>query len=129
MSLAVLPAFNTYKARHPDEASKDLILPLLVHAIIWSAAGAVGGWAFAHGLDARGQRAKIAFGGLAGAALGATVYELIGAAVFPYAQTTDFVSATWDSRLLARLTVTILAAAGVAITVTETPGRHRAPPK
>jgi hypothetical protein len=118
MSLALLPAFNTYKVRHPDEASRDLILPLLVHATIWSAAGAAGGWAFALGLGARGRRANIALGGLAGAALGAIVYELIGAAVFPAAQTTEFVSATWETRLLARLAVTLLAAVGVAMAAT-----------
>jgi hypothetical protein len=115
MSLALLPAYNAYKARHPDEASRDLILPLLVHASIWSAAGAVAGWALAIGLDTRGRHARVALGGLAGAALGAMAYELIGAAAFPSDQTTQFVSASWNTRLLARLAVTVLAAVGAAM--------------
>jgi hypothetical protein len=128
MSLALLPAYNAYKARNPDEASRDLILPMLVHAGIWSAAGAAGGWAFAVGSGARARLARIALGGLAGAALGATAYELIGAAAFPSAQTTQFISATWETRLLARIAVTVLAAAGVAMAATDVRTRPPSPP-
>ena len=128
MSLALLPAYNSYKARHPDEASRDLILPLLVHVSIWSAAGAVGGWAFAIGLDARGPHARIALGGLAGAALGAIAYELTGAALFPTALTTQFVSLTWETRLLARLAVTVFAAVGAAIAARDVQTRPASPP-
>jgi hypothetical protein len=115
LSLALLPAYNVYKARHPDEASQDLTLPLLVHLCIWSGAGLVAGWALAIGLDAKERRARIALGGLAGAALGAVAYELIGALVFPGAQTSAFVSSTWETRLFARLAVAVLAAGGAAL--------------
>jgi hypothetical protein len=128
ISLAILPAYNAYKAKHPDEASRDLILPLLVHVSIWSPIGAVGGWAFAVGLGARARLARIALGGLAGAALGATAYELIGAAAFPSAQTTQFVSATRETRLFARLIVTVLAAAGAALAATDVRTRPAPPP-
>jgi hypothetical protein len=117
ISLALLPPYNSYKAQHPDEAARDVILPLLVHAGIWSAVGASGGLAF--GLGARRGLPWIVLGGLAGAALGAIVYELIGAVAFPAAQTTQFVSATGPTRLFARLAVTILAAAGVALAASE----------
>ncbi len=123
LSLAILPAYNIYKARHPDEASTDLTLPLLVHASIWSGAGAVAGWALAIGLDARGRQSRIALGGLAGAAVGAAAFELIGALVFPSDKTTEFVSLTWQTRLLARLAVTVVAAAGAAIAADAKPRR------
>lgn len=127
MSLALLPPYNNYKAQHPDEAARDVILPLLVHAGIWSAAGASGGLAFGLGLGVRRGLPRIVLGGLAGAALGAFVYELIGAVAFPAAQTTQFVSATGPTRLLARLAVTILAAAGVALAAGEPDSRPGQP--
>jgi MFS family permease len=128
MSLALLPPYNGYKAQHPDEASRDVILPLLVHAGIWSAVGASGGLAFGFGLGARRVLPRIVLGGIAGAALGTIVYELIGAVAFPAAQTTQFVSATGPTRLFARLAVTLLAAAGVAVAASEPdnrPGQRR----
>jgi hypothetical protein len=118
MSLALLPSYNAYKQRHPDEAFRDLVLPLLVHAGIWSAAGAAGGLAFGLGLGERGALHRAALGGLVGAAIGAMAYELIGAAAFPAAKTAQFVSATWETRLLARLAVTVLAAAGTVLGLT-----------
>jgi hypothetical protein len=129
LSLALLPAYNIYKAKHPDEASKDLTLPLLIHASIWSGAGAVAGWALAIGLGAKEQRARFALGGLAGAALGASAYDLIGAFAFPWDQTTNFVSSTWETRLVARLAVAILAAAGAAMAADSDRQRPVAPPK
>ena len=113
----MLPPYNDYKAQHPDEAARDLILPLLVHAGIWSAVGALAGLAYAFGLGDRRPLVRIMLGGLAGAALGTLAYELIGAAAFPAAQTTQFVSATWPTRLFARLAVTVAAAAGVALAI------------
>jgi hypothetical protein len=120
ISLTLLPAYNHYKALHPDEAARDMILPLLVHAGVWSTVGALAGLAFGFGLGDRRLLPRAVLGGLAGAGLGSVVYELIGATVFPAAQTTQFISATWETRLLARLAVTILAAAGIALTISET---------
>jgi hypothetical protein len=126
MSLALLPAYNTYQRRHPDEAARDLLLPLLVHAGIWSAAGAAGGLALALGLGERGPMARAVLGGFLGAAVGTVAYELAGA-FFPAARTAQFVSATWETRLMARLAVTLLAAAGAAIGVTSPPKPRAAP--
>jgi hypothetical protein len=115
ISLALLPAYNNYKTQHPDEAARDLILPLLIHAGIWSVVGASGGVAYGVGQGSWRSLPPIVLGGLAGAAIGTMAFELIGAAAFPAAQTTQFVSATWLTRLFARLCVTLLAAGGVAL--------------
>ena len=125
VSMVVLPLYTAYRNGHPDEASRDLLFPLLVHAGIWSVAGAVGGLAFGLGLG-RGERGvwtQAALGGFVGAAIAAAAYELIGVAAFPGAATTQFISRTWPTRLMARLAVGILAAAGVALAIA--PPRER----
>ena len=120
MSLALLPAYNAYQRRHPDEAARDLLWPLLVHAGIWSAAGAAGGLALALGLGGRGAIPRAMLGGFLGAAVGTVAYELAGA-FFPAARTSQFVSATWETRLMARLAVTLLASGGAAMRVASPP--------
>ena len=70
---------------------------------------------------------RIMLGGFIGAALGTVTYELLGATVFPAAQTTQFVSATWATRLFARLAVTIASSAGVALAASES-RKHAAVP-
>lgn len=126
MSLAVLPSYNAYKFRHPDDAARDLLLPLLVHAGIWSAAGAAGGLALALGLRERRLMARAALGGFLGAVAGTVVYEFVGA-LFPTARTARFVSATWETRLMARLAVTLLAAGGAAIGLLSQPSERTVP--
>ena len=98
-------------------------LPLLVHAGIWSVAGAVGGAAFGLGRGERGEWPRAALGGFLGAAAAAAAYELIGVTAFPGAGTTQFISSTWPTRLLARLAVGILASAGIALAIA--PPRER----
>jgi hypothetical protein len=127
MSLVILPAYNAYMQRNPDEAFRDLGLSLLVHAGIWSAVGAAGGLALGLGLGERKLWSRAVEGGLVGAALGAIAYELIGAFAFPAARTAQYVSATWETRLLARLAVTVLAAAGAAMAVSSPRQRPAAP--
>ncbi len=114
VSLALLPLYDSYRRGHPDEASRDLMYPLLVHAGIWSIAGAAGGAAFALGLGRRKGIAQAAIGGLVGAIAGTIAYELIGVAAFPNAATTQFVSSSWPTRLMARGAVALLAALGIA---------------
>ncbi len=114
-SLVLLPAYNAYKQRHPDEALQDLTLPLLVHLGIWSATGAAGGLAFGIGPGARGRLAAPIVGGAVGAVVATIGYELIGAMAFPAAKTAQFVSLTRETRLMARLAVTVLASAGAAM--------------
>jgi len=112
VSLALLPLYDSYRRGHPDEAARDVIYPLLVHGAIWSVAGAAGGAAF--GLGGRRILGQAAIGGLLGALAGTIAYELIGVAAFPGAGTTQFVSSTWPTRLLARLAVGVFAAGGIA---------------
>ena len=115
VSLAVLPPYNAYKARNADEALRDLVTPLLVHMAIWSSIGAASGLAFGLGLGERFRLPVIVQAALAGAALGAVIYELVGALAFPTAQTARFVSTTWQTRLFARLAVSVLTAAAAAL--------------
>jgi hypothetical protein len=122
MSLALLPAYNAYQRRYPDEAARDLLLPLLVHAGIWSAVGAAGGLALALGLGGPGPIPRAVLGGFLGAAAGTVAYEVAGA-FFPAAKTAQFVSATWETRLMARLAVTLLASGGAAMGVVSPKAR------
>ena len=126
-SLAFVPVFN--QARMANPLSLDLTIPMLVHAGIWAAVGAGGGLAF--GIGSGGDRRRIArttIGGLVGGALAAVAYETIGALAFPLADTPRPLSLTWRSRLLARLLVATLAAAGAAAAVTLETSRRLAPP-
>ena len=119
-ALALQPLYYWGIARDPTQQS--LTLPLLVHAGIWAAVGAAGGIAFGLGQDGRGERiARSALGGLIGAALSAVAYVVIGALVFPEGETTRPISATWGTRLMARLLLATLTAAGIAAIVTSEP--------
>jgi hypothetical protein len=109
----VLPGFESWRV-----ANAGALLPaLLSHGACWVPIGAVGGLALA--LGSRGS----ALGGLAGGALGATLatvlHEVLGAFLFPMAETGEPVSATWATRLLARLLVPTLAAAGAALSTSR----------
>lgn len=119
VTLAVL---RPYFAAH--KYTEDEILPaLLVHGLIWLAVGAAAGAAF--GLGAGGWRRvpRALIGGAAGAAIGATLYEMVGAAAFPLAMTTRLVSLTWGSRLFASLSACLAASLGLALALD--PGRKR----
>jgi hypothetical protein len=126
-SVVLLPLYNAYKERNPDEAVQDLLYPLLIHAGIWSTVGGVAGFAFAHGLGAGRRTPIIIQGAFAGAALGALGFEIIGALAVPAARTAQFVSTTWQTRLFARLAVTVLTAAGAAFAAHEV-AKQSAPP-
>ena len=88
---------------------------MLLHGGIWSAIGAAGGLAFSVGLGGRGRAVRALLGGLLGAFGGTMIYELIGGLAFPVAEADRPVSATWGTRLIARLAVASLAAVGTAI--------------
>jgi hypothetical protein len=94
----------------------DLLWPFLVHAALWTPIGAAGGMAFGLGAGRRGSAlAASALGGALGALFGTAAYELIGGLAFPIARTDDVISLTWPTRLIARLGVTLGAAAGAAL--------------
>lgn len=121
-SEVVLPIF----LRRWDQDHENLFLPLLMHGGVWSAVGAAGGLALGLGLGGLGRAARGLLGGLVGGALGAVAFEVIGGFAFPLDRTVDPVSATWVTRLLARLCVGVLTAACAALLVAPK-GRETAP--
>jgi hypothetical protein len=103
-SLAVIPLSLEAQLDYPDY---DLILSLAMHALIWGLLGASAGLALAAGIGERRLIAEASIAGFVGAVLAAVVFELIGAACFGLAETGKPISATWPTRLLARLLVTV----------------------
>jgi hypothetical protein len=126
-SFAFLPAYDAFRLSVPDAASRDLILPLLVHVGVWGVVGAAGGLALGVGLGLRDRRAilKVAVGGFVGAAVGAVAFEVLGALFAPDAETARYVSKTASTRLFARLAVCVLAALGAGVAALD---RHAAGP-
>jgi hypothetical protein len=106
----ILPLY--FRILDPD--TNEMIVGILFHVVMSSAIGAVGGAAFGIGLVDRSRAIRAVLGGLLGAAAGAFVYEVVGAVAFPLAKTSSPIATSWGARLLARLTVPILASAGVA---------------
>jgi hypothetical protein len=117
-SAAALPLYDAYSERHLDDVSQNLIPPILVHAGIYSALGAAGGLALAIGLRERNRVLPCFLAAMAGAALAAITFDLVGSAVFPLAKTTQIVPEAWASRLLSRLAVSVSGAVGAACAAT-----------
>jgi hypothetical protein len=113
VSQVILPIY--YRFFNPD--TNDLILGIMIQLAISSAVGAVGGVAFGIGSGDRRHAVRATLGGLLGAIAGALVYEMGGAIAFPLDETSNPISVTWATRLFARLAVTTLASAGVAMSV------------
>jgi hypothetical protein len=111
MPRVLLPIY--YRVHDPDH--DDLILAILIHGGNWSLIGAAAGAAFGVGLGDRGHVLRALLGGLLGAITGVLVYEIVGGVAFPLDGTSAPLSATWGTRLFARLAVTIFASAGAAI--------------
>jgi hypothetical protein len=107
----LLPIY--FKVHNPDR--DDLGLAILTQGGIWCVIGAAAGAAFGVGLGGRGRALRALLGGLLGAIVGVLVYEMVGAIAFPLEGTSDPISATWVTRLFARLAATIFASAGAAI--------------
>jgi hypothetical protein len=115
--LAVLPIF--YLAGGPS--SDDMIPPLFMHAGVWMGVGAAGGLAFGIGLGDRRRAFATLLGGAVGAVIGAIIYEVVGAIAFPRDMTASPISTSWETRLLARMLVSFLAAVGIALAATNRP--------
>ncbi|QDV34258.1 hypothetical protein [Tautonia plasticadhaerens] len=125
-SMALAPVYQAHRDAEP--LSTDLTVPMLVHGGIWTLVGAAGGLAFGLGLGAgRGDLVAAVVGGLIGAALGTLAFEALGAAAFPLDKTHMPVSASGTSRLASRMTVALLAAAGIGAMLTREPSRRRRP--
>ncbi len=111
-TIGVLPFAIRARLDYPEN---ELILSLASHALIWGLLGASAGLAFAVGLGERRLIGRAFMAGLAGAVLGAVTFELIGGTFFGLAETTHPISATWLTRLMARLLVTVGTATTVAM--------------
>lgn len=107
----VVPAYQ----RLFDRVSDNLIPPLIAHGAIWSVIGAGAGLAFGVGLGGRAAATRCLMGGLVGGLFGTIAFEIIAAAKYPFDRTFQPISLTSSSRMVARFSVTILTAVGVAI--------------
>ncbi|RUL89134.1 hypothetical protein [Tautonia sociabilis] len=110
-----------------DPNANDLLFPLAIHAGVWSLVGLAGGLAL--GLGAGGGRsriARVAVGGLVGGAIGAAVYEVGGAILFPIAKTSQPIAEEAMARLLAHSVTSVLAALVAAMSLAEPKPRRGA---
>jgi hypothetical protein len=112
VSLGTLKAFGNARVTYSEY---DMPLSMAMHGLIWGLSGAAAGLAFAVGMGGRRLLATAPGAGFAGAVLGAIAFDLIGAGLFPMADTGDPVSITWGSRLTARLLVALATAAGIIL--------------
>ena len=111
-ALGLLPFSMEMRSQHPNN---DLVIGILVHGIIWGALGAAAGLAFAIGLGQPRLFGRAVVAGFAGAVAGSVAFDLIGGFTFPLAKTDSAISLTWASRLFARVMVSALTAAVVAL--------------
>jgi hypothetical protein len=111
-SQAVLPFFHRYQLQLTD----GLLLPMVLHGVIWGAVGAGAGLAYGLGLGRRGTGglARPVVGGLVGALLGELAFELFGALTLPASGTAQPLPTNPNARLLATLALSLSAAAGAA---------------
>ena len=107
------PAADLFPFHDPD--NEDLVLVFSIQGGIGAAIGAAAGAAFGLGLGGRNHLLRPLLGGLLGGIAGVVVYEMVGLLAFPLDETTRPISATWSTRLLARLAVAILASAGATM--------------
>jgi hypothetical protein len=118
MILAVatsLPLLPYFLKAIPDQPDYELILSMVMHGTIWGLIGASAGLAFAVGLGERGLIGPALLAGLAGAVIGAIVFDMTGGALFPLADTGQPISTTLPTRFLARLLVTIGTGAAIIL--------------
>ncbi|MGE3819790.1 MAG: hypothetical protein AB7I30_10160 [Isosphaeraceae bacterium] len=96
-------------------ASDTMLIPLLIQVGTASAVGAAGGFAMATGRGGGARPAVLAIlGGVAGAAVAAAGFALIGTLAFPLAQPEHLIPATRLARMLSRLAVAVGTALGAA---------------
>ncbi|MGC8641509.1 MAG: hypothetical protein ACP5XB_16715 [Isosphaeraceae bacterium] len=111
----VIPAYN----RAEELTSGDLTRSLLMHWGLWTALGAAAGFALGIGLGKRGKFMTALCGGIAGVVVGTFVYEFLGGALFPLAETGKPFSDTATTRLLALLFVAVFSATGAVLFTTS----------
>jgi hypothetical protein len=109
-SRALIPLFF----RQFVPSSNDLLTPILIHAAIWAAIGAVGGLAFAIGMGRLRQLPAVVGGACLGALLATVFFQCLCAGLFPDSGSTSPVPGSSLVRLLAKLPATTLVALGGA---------------
>ncbi len=117
VSLALVRQALQTAERYPEY---ELPIAIVMHAAIWGVAGAVAGLAFAVGRGVPRYWPRALAAGFAGGLLGAIAFDLIGAAIFPLANTGEALSTTWPSRLLARMLVGLGTAGALIFGVSRT---------
>lgn len=131
-----LPAFGIIPVhyRNFNEAEIEMhsyFLPLAagVHFTLWGPIGAAAGLAMAIGLRGFQPRAigLGLLGGLVGALVGTVLFEGLGAVLFPFDRTSDPMSTTPTTRLIARLMIAVFSVLGAAVTLTR-PATKRSGP-
>jgi hypothetical protein len=118
VSLALLARFISMRYNYFEY---DLLISLLMHGLIWGLLGAAAGLAYAVGLGELRLSGRAVTAGLVGAVLGTVAFELIGAVFFNAAETDEPISETWQTRLMARLLVTVATALAIALLLPDPP--------
>jgi hypothetical protein len=118
ITLALLPSLGYARTVYPGYG---LLISMATHGLMAGLAGAAGGLAFAAGLGQRRRLARAAMAGLAGAVMGAVVFDMVGVRMFPLADAGELVSAAWPLRAVSRLWVATATAAFVALILPAPP--------
>ena len=110
----VLPVF----LRALDDYQVDnMLIPMLMHGLIWGLIGASAGLAFAVGLGERRLVGHALMAGLVGALLGSIAFDLVGGVLYVNDWTVKPISESWQTRLMARVMVTIGTAVALVLFV------------
>jgi hypothetical protein len=100
---------------YEHSASADITYSLIVHGGIWAGLAAAAGLAYALGRVGWSGVSRGVLGAVVAAVLATVTYDFAGGILFPMASTERPISLTWQTRLLARLLVTMSVAVGVAL--------------
>jgi hypothetical protein len=112
----VLPLYH----RAQERGGGDLSNSLLMHLGLWVPLGAAAGLGYGIGRIEPRRWWITVVGGAVGAAIGTLVYDVLGAFLFPLAETGKPISEAWITRLMAFLLVALTTAAAT-LAVAETP--------
>jgi hypothetical protein len=109
-SMAFLRIFFRHQAPNPN----DLWTPILGHGGIWAAIAAAGAISFVAGVGRWRRLPEALLGACGGAILATIAFHVLCTALFPDARSTEPLSNSAVVRLIGRLLVTVLIAAGAA---------------
>jgi hypothetical protein len=126
LSSKLVPLFFDAAEAGGASFADDLTYPMLIHLGLWVSAGVAGGLGLAIGMGSWSRGMLAVLGGAAGAALGTALYEFGSALAFPMAEANLPISTQPGSRLLAHMSVAVVAALGAGaaaqfLSLTRTP--------